>query len=187
MSPTASSTSSTDRRRAVVLAAALAAALAASGCGFRPIHADRSPASAAALRSFEIALIADRPGQLLREELLRRFRPADDGAGKRFSLGVRLSESISELGVRKDDVATRSSMTLTARFEVRGLTDGRILHRGSARAVSNYDILSSAFATLSARDSARLRNLRLLADDITERVSVWLLRTDGAGASRSPS
>ena len=47
---------------------------------------------------------------------------------------------------------------------------------GSARSVNSYNILTSDFATLSAREDARRRGVNQLALEIRERTSVWLIR-----------
>ncbi len=47
----------------------LAAALLVSGCGFQPIHGERSIASGAALATIDIGLIADRMADHIRTEL----------------------------------------------------------------------------------------------------------------------
>ena len=46
--------------------------------------------------------------------------------------------------------------------------------------VNSYNILTSDFATLSARANARSRAVRQLALDIKERLAVWLVQTGGA-------
>ena len=161
-----------------------AALLAGAGCGFQPIHGQKSAASSAALENFDIALIADRTGQMMRNELLQQMQPRGAVASPRYGLGVALTESLADLAIRKDDVATRANLMLTARFSVMSRVDGSVLFSGQVRSVNSYNILTSDFATLSAREDARKRAVRVLALDIKERLSVWLVQTGGRPVRR---
>ena len=167
------------RRRALALAAAGLSALASAGCGFHPLYGERSRAAPAALNHVEVELIEGRTGQMLRNQLLSRFHPRG-GSGDRYSLTVKIVETLQDLGIRKDSVATRANLTLAANFAVRSLPDRKLLMANNANSVNSYNILTSDFATLSARADARRRGVRQLADQIEERVSIWLLQTGGA-------
>lgn len=157
------------------LGAAMGAALAVSGCGFAPIHAQGSGASSKALAAIDIQLIADRSGQMLRNELLQKMQPRGP-APARYTLSVTLRESLANLGIRKDEVATRANLTLAASFTIAELGGAKRKFVGSARSVNSYNILTSDFATLSAREDARRRGVNQLALEIRERTSVWLIR-----------
>ena len=163
-------------RRRLLALTVLGAALAISGCGFEPIHGQRSGASGATLAAIDIQLIADRSGQMLRNELLQQMHPR--GATRaRYSLSVLLTERLASLGIRKDEVATRANLTLTAGFTITELGGARRKFSGSARSANSYNILTSDFATLSAREDARRRAISQLALGIRERISVWLIRS----------
>ena len=166
--------------RRYAFAVAGAALMVIAGCGFQPIHGERSAASSAGLANFDIALIADRTGQMMRNELLQQMQPRGAVASPRFVLGVKLTESLTDLAIRKDNVATRANLTLIAQFSVVSRSGGSLLFSGQARSVNSYNILTSDFATLSARADARSRAVRQLALDIKERLAVWLVQTGGA-------
>jgi len=163
------------RRRCLLAATLLTAALTISGCGFEPLHGQRSGASSAALSAIDVQLIADRSGQMLRNELLQQMQPRGQ-TPTRYSLAVTLTESLSNLGIRKDEVATRANLTLSASFTITELGGAKRVFSGSARSVNSYNILTSDFATLSAREDARRRGINQLALEIRERLSVWLIR-----------
>ena len=163
------------RRRCLLAATLLTAALTISGCGFEPLHGQRSGASSAALSAIDVQLIADRPGQMLRNELLQQMQPRGQTPA-RYSLAVTLTESLSNLGIRKDEVATRANLTLSASFTITELGGAKRVFSGSARSVNSYNILTSDFATLSTREDARRRGINQLALEIRERLSVWLIR-----------
>jgi len=159
---------------------ALVVALAVAGCGFQPINEQRSAASSEALATIDIELIADRTGQMLRNELLQQLQPRGARTPLRFSLSVAISESVRNLGIRKDDSATRANLILFTRFSVTSRSDGKKVFSGWIRSVNSYNILSSDFATLSAREDARRRGVLQLATRIKERLSVWLVQTGDA-------
>ena len=163
------------RRRGLLAATVLAVAAAMSGCGFEPLHGQRSGASSAALGAIDVQLIADQPGQMLRNELLQQMQPRGQTPA-RYSLAVTLTESLANLGIRKDKVATRANLTLSASFTISELGGTKRVFSGSARSVNSYNILTSDFATLSAREDARRRGVNQLALEIRERISVWLIR-----------
>jgi LPS-assembly lipoprotein len=161
------------------IAAAAAAMLTIAGCGFQPIHGNQSAASGEGLANFDIGLIADRTGQMMRNELLQQMQPRGAVPAPRFGLNVALTETLTDLAIRKDEVATRANLTLTAVFTVVSRADGSPLLTGRARSVNSYNILTSDFATLSARADARKRAVRQLARYIRERLAVWLVQTGG--------
>ena len=170
--------------RRCAFAVAGAALMVVAGCGFQPIHGERSAASSAGLANFDIALIADRTGQMMRNELLQQMQPLGAVPSPRFGLGVNLTESLTNLAIRKDNFATRANLTLVAQFSVVSRTDGSLLFSGQARSVNSYDILTSDFATLSAHTDAQRRAVRQLALDIKERLAVWLVQTGGRAVTR---
>ena len=172
------------RRRGFAAAAAVLVPLLATGCGFQPIHGDNSAASGSGLANFDIGLIADRTGQMLRNELLQQMQPRRAVRAPAYGLGIALTESLADLAIRKDEVATRANLTLVARFTVTDRSSGEQVFSGQARSVNSYNILTSDFATLSARADARRRGVRQLALDIKERLSVWLIQTGGRPVRR---
>ena len=114
---------------AIRLCFAGAALMVVAGCGFQPFHGERSAASSAGLANFDIALIADRTGQMMRNELLQQMQPLGAVASPRFVLGVKLTESLTDLAIRKDNVATRANLTLIAQFSVVSRSDGSYCFR----------------------------------------------------------
>ncbi|MAM68638.1 MAG: hypothetical protein CMM12_07755 [Rhodospirillaceae bacterium] len=168
------------------LTGALIVGLAATiaGCGFQPMHGQRSNASAAALATIDIGLIADRTGQILRNELLQVMQPQGPARQQPYLLTVTLTESLQNLAIKRNEDVTRANLTLVVSFVVSRRSDGLRLHSGGAQWVNTYNILTSDFATLSARENARKRGAEQLALEIRERISVWLVQTGGAPRRR---
>ena len=163
---------------------ALVAALTVAGCGFQPIHGQRSAASSEVLATIDIGLIADRTGQMLRNELLRQMQPRGGRTAARYALSVSMGESLQNLAIRKDKTATRANLILIARFSVTSRSDDKKLFSGTARSVNSYNILTSDFATLSAREDARRRGVQQRASGIKERLPVWLIQASSTAPTR---
>ncbi|MEZ5667973.1 MAG: hypothetical protein R3F55_11170 [Alphaproteobacteria bacterium] len=165
------------RCRAALAAAMLSAALPAGGCGFKPIYGDL-PGSVPTeqLAAVEIGLIADRSGQLLRNQLLHRMHPFGAAADTLYLLDVDLSESAIGIAVQRDETATRTNLTITAALALTDLTTGEIVLVDTIRSYSSYDTLTAEYATLSAERDARDRALVELGDRIATRVGLFLQR-----------
>ena len=171
------------RWRVIATLAALATTLA--GCGFQPLHGKSSPASAAALGGIEIAIIADRTGQKLRNLLLDKLNPHGPSDRPRYVLRVTVAQSIHSLAIRKDEIATRANLVLRADYELRRKSDRKLVTKGSASSTNSYNILRSNFATLSAENDARNRAVRVLSEDLRTRIGIYLSRP-GKSAGGDP-
>ena len=158
----------------MVFAATCSAALV--GCGFQPLHSKKAGASAAGLAEIRIAPIADRIGQQLHNLLLDKLTPLGPPAVARYVLRVTLSESLQNLAVRKDDVATRANLVMRARFSLALAQDNTTLLTSNAISANSYNILRQEFATLSAENDARARAVRELSDEIRTRIAIYLSR-----------
>ena len=155
-----------------------------AACGFQPLYGrggDGATDTSARLAGVGIDFIADRPGQLLRNELLDRMTPLGAPADPRYRLAVTLNESRQNLAVRRDATATRARLTLTAAFRLLDTNNGLELLAGSTQSINSYNISSSDFATISAEADARRRGARDLAQDITARVAIFVQQIDRSG------
>jgi len=152
---------------------ALALAAGAAGCGFEPLYATDGSARGHLAR-VHIDRIADRTGQQLRNALLLSFPPGDPAAPAAWRLRVRLKEDKAELGVEKQDVATRANLTLTAFYTLEDAASDKPVLSGDLRSVNSYNILESPYGTLAAERNARERAVRQIADGLTARLAAWL-------------
>ncbi len=143
-----------------------------AACGFRPVYGGGAPVRAD-MAAVEIALIADRPGQLLRNALLDRLSPKGAAQSPRHVLVVELSESKQNLAIRRDDSATRANLILTAHFSLRERQSSEVVLEGSSRSFNSYNISTYEFATLTAETDARRRATRELADDIATHLALY--------------
>jgi LPS-assembly lipoprotein len=106
--------------------------------------------------------------------LHERLTPEGKAAQPKYSLRVRLRETVDELLYERDETATRANLTLRADYELRRVADDEVIAKGTSRATSGYDILSSQYATLTSKDDARDRSARVISDDIRTRMAVAL-------------
>ena len=160
---------------------ALVLAVGAGGCGFQPLYATDGNARGQLAR-IHIDQIADRTGQQLRNALLLSFPPGDPNAPAVWRLTVTLKEDKREVGVEKQDVATRANLTLTAFYTLVDAASDRPAMSGDLRSVNSYNILESPYGTLAAERNARARAVRQIADGLTARLAAWLSRNpDGRG------
>ena len=162
------------RRNRTAIAAALlvAAATLLGACSFQPVYGERQAAGAATLATIEIDRIEDRSGQQLRALLRTRLAPKGPAGRPLYRLSVTLTESKSELAIRRDESATRANLSLSAAFTLTRLPPnppGSVTR--SAVSTNSYNILDSDFATLNAENDARKRALRSLAEEIRLRVA----------------
>lgn len=157
---------------AVVLAIGLA------GCGFQPLYTDSSGNDGVGndVSAVRVAPIPDRIGQILRNELIDRLNPSGEPADPRFSLEVRLAITKLELGIRKDETATRASMRFRSTFRLRDSGSGMIVYSSRAAAVTSHNILENDYATIASQRAARRRGLVLIADGITLRLAAYFNR-----------
>ncbi len=154
--------------------APLALLIGLEACGFRPLYSERHNAGVTAeLAATRIDLIADRTGQKLHNFLLDRFNPKGLAARPRYGLKVRVQSRRRELGIRKDETATRANLTLTARYTLRDWRTNRSLYKGTSSSTNSYNILESDFATLAALNDVTTRAARELSEKIKTRLSIF--------------
>lgn len=119
--------------------------------------------------------IPDRAGQLLRRVLLNRLTPAGEPVNPHYRLSVSLSNAtISEQGVRKDNLATRYEMSYTGKYTLTSYPDGEKLLSGSTGARASYDVQKSPYASHAAEEAMKDRVMRILGDDIALRLATYL-------------
>ena len=166
--------------RAARPGAALALALWLGACGFEPLYA-RSEATGLGtqdlLAQVRIAPIPDRVGQELHNLLRDRLNPRGQPVNPAYRLQIAVSEQTEELGIRKDETATRANLKVFANFVLSDARSGEALLSGRSRSFNSYNILESQFATLFSEADARSRALREISDEIRNRLAVYFTRT----------
>lgn len=150
---------------------------ALAGCGFEPLHAQRSGAPGPDdLAQVKIELIENRAGQELRNELLDRFNPDGTPSEARYRLRVQLREAETAVAIEKDDTASRSDLAIYAAYTLTSVPDGKVVLQGVSTGLNSYGVITNSYATLVGKQDAERRALRAVADDITARVSIYFRR-----------
>ena len=163
------------RPAAIAAAIAVAATFAAggAGCGFAPLYGEGKGVRSG-LGRVQVAQIADRTGQQLRNALLLALPPGPAGEAAAWRLKVTLEETRQRLGVEKHDVATRANLVLVADYALEDAVGGEALLSGRLESINSYNILSSPYGTLAAEKNARARAVIQLADRLVARIAAWL-------------
>lgn len=151
--------------RALVLTVLAASGLLAGGCGFQPLYADRTGATAE-LSSFRIVTGEGRSEYLLRQSLLDALNTREGAADAIYELSADVTERRQGFGVRIDRVVTRYEMAVTVNYVVRRVEDGSIVHRGQVSGASSYDAPNEAYALIAVEERARERAVDLAADRV---------------------
>ena len=160
-------------RRPAAIAAALAAVLAGAGCGFSPLYGEGKGVRSG-LGRVQVAQIADRTGQQLRNALLLALPPGPAGEPAAWRLKVTLKETSQRLGVEKHDVATRANLILVAHYTLEDAAGDAKLLTGRLESINSYNILASPYGTQAAAKNARARAVIQLADRLVSRIAAWL-------------
>lgn len=188
MSPIVSSIWSPNRRRAALAAVGL---LFLGACGFQPLYGDRATATAgpggapAAMAQIDVAVIADREGQILRGLLIEALNPEGRPAVPAYRLTVNLSVSDGDIGISRDNEIIRAESSGRASFELERLAGLVELEPGetdpwpfrrTVRATSSFNIQDDEFSNIVAREGARDEVLQQLANDIRTQIALFLRR-----------
>ena len=150
------------------------------GCGLRPLYLKGKQNPQPDLTAIEIRPIVDRKGQILRNLLLDQLMPKGPSAHPAYVLYVTVDVSLTNLGIRRNDRATRALMQVTATYSLKRKQDEAQLFSGTSRASSGYDILDSNFATLVAEKDALQHSMETIAQDINLRLSLLFSSDPGS-------
>lgn len=146
-----------------------------SGCGFSPLYGENEDGETVAtkLATVRIDPLRDRVGQQMHNLLRNRLNPQGQPAAPDYRLMLQITETRRELGVRRDETATRANLKLDTRFFLRETGSGDQILSGRSTSTTSYDILEEPFATTISERDARERALREVADDIETRLAVF--------------
>lgn len=150
---------------------ALIGLLFLGACGFKPLYeaGGSSKQMQAELAAIDVAPIADRVGQIMRNRLLDRLNAS---AAQKYRLLVVLTQSTEGYGVRPDTATTQEQLTLVAAVKLIALDDETILFEEQMRARTSYDLVLSDFATLTQREDSARRLVLELAERIHRRLAL---------------
>jgi LPS-assembly lipoprotein len=156
-----------------------------AGCGFHPVYEPRSAKDSgaqAALGTVDVALMPERSGQLVRQELQARL-DRGDGFAKKYELSVSFSVAADAIGIQQDTSVTRLRMVGTANWSLRSLDAARpVVTTGIARSVDGVNILDEQYFEADlAGETATRRIAAAVADQITLQLSSYFSRVAAKG------
>ena len=157
-------------------------ALLLSGCGFSPMYIAPGSGHGAAIGPIDVQEIEGKAGHVLKTELDRILAVEDNGAPA-MNLQIRLTEQVTQLGIRRDQSATRAELRLIANYVLTPPNNAEIL-RGSVVQVVNYEIPRAAYGEISAQDDARERAAETMAERFRAELALRMAQARSAGAHR---
>lgn len=146
--------------------------LAERGSGMQAAQSAR-----AHLLAIDVAPIAERSGQIMRNHLLDRFTAL--GQQRKpllYRLEITLNESERQAGFQSDETATWATMMVTGTFSLISLESKKSITSGSERSSASYSIQQTtedAYALSISRRNARERALQQMSDAIFTRLSLF--------------
>jgi LPS-assembly lipoprotein len=150
-----------------------------AGCGFQPVYMPTASGSAGVaqreLAATNVAIIPDRPGQLLRQALQARFEGSGTSGAPRYELRVAFGIGGEAIAIRTDSNPTRireigtASWTLVAQDPARTTVTS-----GTAKAVDGYNIIDAQYFASDLGNAVVQRRLaEAVADQITLQLAVY--------------
>ncbi len=168
-------------------ALSLGACAALAGCGFEPVYMRTASGEAGPaqreLAAVSVAIIPDRPGQLLRQELQERFGSDAGDVPARYKLAVSYSIAGQGIAILQSSAPTRIRMIGTANWTLTAADGGQRVTSGSAKAVDGFDILDQQyFAADLSTEQTQKRLASALADEIALQLAVFFRRRAAVAA-----
>lgn len=162
--------------RALSIALALLLPLFVAACDLQPLYGNRDKPGDAVFNDFaqtKIDTIADRPGQLLRNELLDRMNYRGEPVKPAYELKIKLTEDQQNILVRKDEIATAANLTSIADYQLIDIATKRVLTSGRSTSINRVNILRSPYSTVVSSEDAQKRAAQQIAEDIRTRLGIY--------------
>ncbi|HVC54343.1 MAG TPA: LPS assembly lipoprotein LptE [Stellaceae bacterium] len=154
------------------------------GCGWTPLYANSASGPAdAELRAIRVAPVPERIGETLTMALRQSLNPNSDPTPPRYLLRITLHTARSDLGIQTQGLGTRGRFDAYATFVLSDIKSGAQLQSGNSHIADSFDILANEYSNIVAEDDARKRAVEELADDITNRLTVFLQRRAALAAA----
>ena len=151
--------------------------LVLTGCGFRPLYeaGGSSDAMQEHLAGIEVAPIADRLGQQMRNRLLDRLNTSGTPD---YRLEITLAQENEGYGIRPDAAATQEQLTLFAHVKLVNLNGETLVFEEDMRATTSYDLVLSDYAILTRREDSARRLMLDLAERVHRRLALYFSKAE---------
>ena len=168
------------RSGVLIRAGQFAAVLLLAGCGFHPLYGTAGATAGpprAELATIDVAIIPDRPGQILRQALQQRLDHGE-ALAKHYTLNVSFGVAGDAISIQRDTTATRVREVATATWSLKALDPGAaVVASGTARALDGVNIIDQQyFAADLEGDTATRRITESVADQITQQLASFFSR-----------
>jgi LPS-assembly lipoprotein len=161
----------------------LGLAMTLTGCGFQPVYMPTASGNAGVaqrdLATVFVRIIPERPGQLLRQALQKRFGD-DSGTPSQYDLQVSFGIAGEGIGIENDSIATRIRMTANASYQLRAHDAAQtVLTSGSARALDGVNVFDEQyFAADLETETVDQRMAEEVAQQIATQLAVWFRKRE---------
>jgi LPS-assembly lipoprotein len=133
-----------------------------AACGFTPAYAPGG--SGVALQNTVLAAEPrNKPAFDLVERLEERLGPSD---APKYALAYTISQSLASVGVTTANAITRYELIGAVDWTLTDVATGAQLTAGRSENFTSYSATGSTVASLSAREDASQRLMRIIADQI---------------------
>ncbi|MDX2205478.1 MAG: LPS assembly lipoprotein LptE [Hyphomicrobiaceae bacterium] len=165
--------------RGLLFAAATTPFLSACGSsGFQPLYASGPDSVPLQLAKVDIAPIPGRVGQRVRNELVFQNTGGHEAPPPAFRLEVALRDTLHTTLVQSDGTSRGQIYLLEANFRLVDVKNPkRVLFEGTSYGRGAFERFDSIYSNVRAREDAENRVARNVAEDIKNRVAVYLSRS----------
>lgn len=143
-----------------------------AACGFSPVYGTKSVSQS--FSNIDVAIIPNREGQMLRNHLIDVLYGSGYPARPDYQLIISpIKENIFEIGIDRDDEASRAQLRLSANMKLRDLNDNKVVLNRTVRTTTGYNILVGQFTTYITENDAREQSLKALSDNIVTQLELY--------------
>ena len=123
----------------------------------------------------KISTIKNREGQILRNYLVDRLTPEGAPQKPQYILNISLTEEITDIGIHKDETASRKNATMTAVLTLKDPKTNAIVYIHTTKAINSFAVINqNYFSDLTTEEYAKKEALRLLAEKISILVITYI-------------
>lgn len=158
--------------------------IALCACGFEPLYVEKKhdnmwyyggdfdTSISQEMSQISVEPIADRFGQVMRNELLDLLTPKGTPKNPKYRLFASLaSKTVSDQALRSDITATRKMVKYKVKYYM--TENGERLFTSDSIAYVSYDILANPYSTTMAQKKGDEDAAKIIANDIALRIGAY--------------
>ena len=159
---------------------------ALTACGFEPLYVERhsdekwyykgefDTSIAEEMAQVKVEPIADRIGQLVRNDLLDSLTPKGMPDKPKYRLEIsNVRKSTAKQAMRDDITATRERVEYKLNYGLYDASSGKKLVSGDTLALLGYDIMANPYSTTFSEKKIEKDAAKIMADDISLRIGAY--------------